>query len=84
MINNKQTTQLSPISINKVTATLLTCQINISRYSLDNLKTFHPEGYTMLYRPRQASDGLNYFTKVSKIVLDSEQQSKLQLREVCT
>ncbi len=53
------------------------CKINISGYSLDDYKTFNPDGYTILCRLGEASDGFNYFPKTSKIVLDSRQQSIL-------
>lgn len=53
------------------------CKINLSGYSLDEYKTFNPEGYTILCRLGEASDGLNYFPKTSRIVLDSGQQSRL-------
>ena len=53
------------------------CKINIYEYSLDNYKTYDPEGYTIICRLGEASDSLSYFSKTSKIVLDSGQQSKL-------
>ena len=53
------------------------CKINICGYSLDNYKTINPEGYTILCRLGEASDGLSYYPKASKIVLDSGQQSRL-------
>lgn len=53
------------------------CKINISGYLLDNYKTVNPEGYTMLCRLGEASDGLSYFPKTSRLVLDSAQQSRL-------
>ena len=53
------------------------CKINISGYSLDNYKTFNPEGYTILCRLGEACDGFSYFPKTSKIVLDTRQQSIL-------
>ena len=64
---------------NKVTVPLeeSICKINISGYSLDNYKTFNPKGYTMLYHLGEVSGGFNYFTKSSKIVLDTGQYSRL-------
>ena len=53
------------------------CNINISGYSLDNYKTFNPEGYTILCRLGEVSDGFSYFPKTSRIVLDTSQQSRL-------
>ena len=53
------------------------CKINISGYLTDNYKTFNPEGYTILCRIGQASDGLSYFPKTSKIVFDTDQQNRL-------
>jgi hypothetical protein len=53
------------------------CKINISGYSLDNYRTFNPEGYTILCRLGEVSDGLNYFPKTSRLVLDTGQQSRL-------
>lgn len=53
------------------------CKINISGYSLDNYKTFNPEGYTILCRLGDVSDGLSYFPKTSRLVLDTSQQSRL-------
>lgn len=53
------------------------CKINISGYSLDQYKTFNPEGYTILCNFGEASDGLSYFPKTSTIVLDTDQQSRL-------
>jgi hypothetical protein len=53
------------------------CKINISGYSLDNYKTFNPEGYTILCGLGEASDGFSYFPKTSKIVLDTGQQCTL-------
>ena len=52
-------------------------QINISGFSMDNFKTFNPEGYTILCRLGETCDGLNYFPATSKIVLDCNQQSHL-------
>ena len=53
------------------------CKIDISGYSLNNYKTFNPEGYTILCRLGEASDGLSYFPKTSSLVLDTSQQSRL-------
>ena len=53
------------------------CKINISGYSLDNYKTFNPDGYTVLCNLGEVSDGFKYFPKSSKIVLDTGQYSKL-------
>ena len=72
-----QTNQLVPKTTSKVRLGKPTCKINLSRYSLDEYKTFNPEGYTMLCRLGEVSDGLSYFPKTSRIVLDSDQQSRL-------
>jgi hypothetical protein len=74
---NNQMNQL--ITTNKVKVPLgePICNINFSGYSLDNYKTFNPEGYTILCRLGEVCDGFSYFPKTSKIVLDSKQQSKL-------
>lgn len=53
------------------------CKINIAGYSLDNFKTFDPTGYTILCRLGENFDGLNYFPKTSKIILDINQQSQI-------
>ena len=53
------------------------CKIDISGYSLDHYKTVNPEGYTILCRLGEASDGFSYFPKTSKIVLNTDQQSRL-------
>ena len=67
------------VTTNKIKGTLgePICKINISGYSLDNYKTFNPEGYTILCRLGEVSDGLSYVPKTSKIVLDTRQQSIL-------
>ena len=74
---SSQSNQL--VTTNKVKVPLgeAVCKINISGYSLDNYKTFNPEGYTILCRLGEACDGLSYFPKTSKIVLDTRQQSQL-------
>lgn len=53
------------------------CNINISGSSLDNFKTFNPEGYTILCRLGERCDSLNYFPHTSKIILHSNQQSHI-------
>lgn len=53
------------------------CKINLSGYSLDDYRSFNPEGYTILCHLGEASDGLHCFPKTSKIILDSGQQSRL-------
>lgn len=67
------------LTTNKVGVSLgeSVCKINISGYTLDNYKTFNPEGYTILCRLGEASDGFSYFPKSSKIVLDTGQHSRL-------
>jgi hypothetical protein len=67
------------ITTNKVSVPLgeQICKINISGYSLDNYKTFNPQGYTILCRLGELSDGLSYFPKTSRLVLDTSQQSRL-------
>lgn len=63
--------------MNQLVTTNKVSNINISGYSLDNYKTFNPEGYTILCRLGEACDGFSYFPKTSKIVLDTRQQSIL-------
>jgi len=65
------------VTTNKIKAPLgePICKIKISGYSLDNYKTFNPEGYTILCRLGETCDGFSYFPKTSKIVLDTRQQS---------
>jgi hypothetical protein len=52
-------------------------KIHISGYLLDHYKTFNLEKYTILCRLREAFNGLSYFPKPSRIVLDTGQQSRL-------
>lgn len=52
-------------------------KINIAGFSIDNFKTFNPEGYTILCRLGEYCEGLHYFPTTSKIVLDSNEQSRL-------
>ena len=52
-------------------------KINIAGFSLDNYKTFNPEEYTILCRLGENCESLKYFPNTSKIVLDSNQQSRL-------
>ena len=67
------------VPLNKVNLPLKEpmCKINLSGYSLDNFRTINPEGYTIVCRLGEATNGLDYFPKGSKIVLNSGQQSKL-------
>lgn len=51
--------------------------INISGFTMDNFKTFDPNGYYILQRVGEASNGLVYFPKTSTIILDSNQQRLL-------
>lgn len=53
------------------------CKINISGFSADNFKTFDPEGYTILCGLGERCDGLSYFPKTSKIILDINNQNHL-------
>ena len=53
------------------------CKVDISGFSLDNYKTFNPEGYTILCRLGETVDGLSFFPNTSKIVVNSNQQSLL-------
>ena len=53
------------------------CKINISGYSLDHFKTFNPDGYTILCRLGEVSDGLSYFPKTSRLVLNNNHQSRI-------
>ena len=52
-------------------------KINISGYSFDDYRTINPDGYTILCNLGEISDGFNYFPNTSKLVLDTNQQSKL-------
>ena len=54
-----------------------TSKINISGFSVDNFKTFNPEGYTIICRLGETCDGLTYFPRTSKIVLNVNQQSQI-------
>lgn len=74
---SNQIDQLFTINNSKAPLEETVCKINISGYSLDNYKTFNPEGYTILCRLGEACDGFSYFPKTSKIVLDTRQQSQL-------
>nr|YP_010283328.1 hypothetical protein MKU01_pgp046 [Psammodictyon constrictum]ULD16447.1 hypothetical protein [Psammodictyon constrictum] len=74
---SSQSNQLVTTNNVKVPLGEAVSKINISGYSLDNYKTFNPEGYTVLCRLGEACDGLSYFPKTSKIVLDTRQHSHL-------
>ena len=52
-------------------------KINIFGYLLDHYKTFNLEKYTIMCRLREAFNGLSYFSKPSKIILNTGQQSRL-------
>jgi hypothetical protein len=52
-------------------------KINIAGFSIDNFKTFNPEGYTILCRLGETCEGLHYFPSTSKIILDNNGQSHL-------
>lgn len=49
------------------------CKINRSgySYSLNNFHIYNPEGFTILCRIGEASDGLNYFPDTSKLIVNS-------------
>lgn len=51
-------------------------KIDISGYAFDN-NTMGVEGYSILYRTGEACEGLSYFPKTSKIVLNNRQHSLL-------
>ncbi len=51
--------------------------IHISRYLLDHYKTFNLEKYTILCCLREPFNGLSYFPKPSRIILDTGQQNQL-------
>jgi len=53
------------------------CKVNLSGFSLDNYKTFNPDGYSILCRLGETCDGISYFPKSAKIIIDSNQQSQL-------
>ena len=72
-----QANQLVTINKDKLVLGEQNCKISISGYLLYHYKIFNPEGYTIMCRLREASDGLNYSPRTSKIVLDSGQQIKL-------
>ena len=69
--------QLSTFDKLKVPVKSSICKINISGFSLDNFKTFNPEGYTIICRLGETCNGLDYFPRTSKIVLNTNQQSQL-------
>lgn len=52
-------------------------KINIAGFSTDHFKTFNPEGYTILCRLGETCDGLHYFPKTSKIILETHDQCRL-------
>ena len=52
-------------------------RINVAGFSMDNFKTFNPEGYTILCRLGEVCKGLHYFPSTSKIILDNNGQSLL-------
>ena len=51
------------------------CKINIAGYTLDQFKTFNPEGYTILCNLGEICNNVQYFPNTSKIVLTSETHS---------
>ena len=78
-MKNSVNTNNPLVSLNKVKVPVekSICKIDISGYSLDNYRTFNPEGYTMLCHLGETVDGLSYFPKSSKIVLDTGWSSNL-------
>jgi len=54
-----------------------TCKIDISGYSFDDYRTLNQDGYTILCNLGDVSDGLSFFPKTSKLVLNSSTQSEL-------
>lgn len=77
MENFQQHQQLVPITPLEILGEKSICKIDISGFSLDNYKTFNPEGYTILCNVGKTCDGLTFFPTTSTVVLDSQQQSKL-------
>lgn len=53
------------------------CKINIIGYSVDEFKTFNPEGYTIMCNLGEVCDNIQYFPNTSKIVLTSDNYSQL-------
>lgn len=53
------------------------CKINISDFSIDEFKTFNPEGFNILCRLGEGCDSLQYFPNTFKIVLNSYNFSQL-------
>jgi hypothetical protein len=53
------------------------CKIDIVGFSLDHYKTVNFDGYTILCNLGSVSDGVRYFPKSSKLVLNTNQQSHL-------
>jgi len=62
--------------MNKDKVALKECRISLSKYSLNHCEIFNPEGYTILCPREEASNGLGYFFKIFKIVLNTGQQSR--------
>ena len=61
----------SPITVDS------TCKINIVGYSLDEFKTFNPDGYTIMCNLGEVCDNVQYFPNTSKIVLTGNSHSQL-------
>lgn len=55
----------------------LISKTDIAGFSMDNFKTFNPEGFTVLCRLGETCPGLRYFPRTSKLVLGSNEQSLL-------
>lgn len=53
------------------------CKVNIAGYSLDNFRTFNPDGYTVLCRLGEPLHGVNFFPNSSKVVISYQEQSHL-------
>lgn len=53
------------------------CKINIVGYSLDEFKTFNPEGYTIICNLGEVCENLQYYPHTAKIVLTSDTNSQL-------
>lgn len=53
------------------------CKVNISGYSIDNFRTFNPDGYTILCRLGEPLDNVKFFPNSNKVVISYQEQSYL-------
>lgn len=53
------------------------CKVDVSGYTIDQFKTFDPNGYTILCRLGESCDAINYFPGSAKIVINVGEQSHI-------